>query len=232
MRAMMNCLMMVAVAALASCGRAPDAALPVVSEPPIAANFDPARGVTFDSLAKYKLDANYCFTGGSAPVILGAVTRPDDTTIPAIATRSSAGWTVAYAENLHGLTWAYGGSSEARHEWWGVLNAPDGKSNLVTLVKSADDGKTWQTTCAIRTVTEATVGTFQMSDSGVGKLVMQLDDDISDTLRAGRYSYQSNDHGATWTGPTYEPDNLIAADATSDTTMSDAAQAIDADQKK
>lgn len=99
-------------------------------------------------------------------------------------------------------------------EIWGILDGVgENHTTQVTLVRSIDDGTTWQFFAAVKKPTsDAQYAGFSMARNGEGRLSLHLEDD-TDGVAHGYYHYKTADAGKTWTGPTLEADDIIQADS-------------------
>lgn len=120
--------------------------------------------------------------------------------------------------------WVHAAASPARHELFAWMDdASASRAWQLTVWHSTDAGLNWQTLSAVKKPTNAAeFAGFVMAKNGAGRLSMHLDDD-TDNLGHGYYHYATTDGGKTWTGPTFEPDDVVEADPQAeDDTISDA----------
>jgi hypothetical protein len=150
----------------------------------------------------------------SRPLIFAAVRNPDTkTTTPVIVRRSLAGWKIIELAALPNHEWVHVAACPARQELWGFLDAfDDNSAPRLAIVRSTDGGLTWQYWRSLKKpVPDAEYGGFSLAKSGQGRLTLHLEEDAGPTLH-GYYHYNTTDGGDTWTGPTFEADDVSTAD--------------------
>ncbi len=144
---------------------------------------------------------------------------------PIIATRSAGDrWRAMEVSDARAAdtTWAYVGAGPQRGHAWGVLDgAPrrpgasgGGAPSYLILTHSADSGATWRTVPLLKPSPSAQYESICMGPYH-GRVTLHQPAG-EPAARAGFYHYQTDDHGRTWSPPTFEPDSLTPADTVGD----------------
>jgi hypothetical protein len=152
------------------------------------------------------------------PLIFAVVQNAEATaSSPLILKKIGTGWKIVKLAEADYQEWVYAAAISGRKEIWGILDASgENHAAQLTLVRSVDDGMTWQFFAAVKKPTsDAEYAGFSMAANGEGRLSMHLDDD-TDGIAHGYYHYKTVDGGKQWTGPTFEGDDIIQADSLSD----------------
>ncbi len=155
----------------------------------------------------------------TTPVLFADVSNDkNDTSAPVILKKVDDKWRILELTEAGDQEWVYAGACGPRHELWGILDSPgENAAPQLTLIRSADEGLTWQFFSAVHKPTDdAEFIAFSMAENGAGKLTMHLSDD-ADKFSHGYYDYRTNNGGKTWTGPTFEADDMTDADTQHDT---------------
>jgi hypothetical protein len=169
------------------------------------------------------------------PVIF-AVVRNEEKGLasPVLLKKMDAGWRVTevpqFAAAATQREWVHAAACPARHELFAILDdSSESRAWALTLLHSTDGGATWATLAAVKKPTNAAeYAGFALGKNGAGRLSMHLDDD-TDKLGHGYYHYATTDGGKSWTGPTFEPDDIVDADPQAeDDAIGDAMKAADA----
>jgi hypothetical protein len=150
-----------------------------------------------------------------APVIFGVVQNDEKkTSSPVILKKFGAAWKIIEVNEARDQEWAYVAACPPRNELFGILDAAgDAPSSQLTLLRSPDKGTTWQYFSAVKKITPAAeYAGFSISKTGEGRLTMHLEED-DDEISHGYYHYKTADGGKTWTGPSFEPDDVVEADS-------------------
>jgi hypothetical protein len=153
-----------------------------------------------------------------SPVLFAVVQNDkDDTGAPVVLKKIDDQWKILEIAEAGDQEWVYAAACTPRHELWGILDsASDTRAAQLTLMRSTDDGLTWQFFAGVKKpVIEAEYAGFFMAANGEGKLTVHLDDD-ADKVMHGYYHYKTFDGGKTWTGPTFEGDDITEADSQRD----------------
>ncbi len=149
------------------------------------------------------------------PIIFAVVQNQDATaSSPLILKKIGSTWKVVKLAEADYQEWVYAAAISGRKEIWGILDGVgENHTTQVTLVRSIDDGTTWQFFAAVKKPTsDAQYAGFSMARNGEGRLSLHLEDD-TDGVAHGYYHYKTADAGKTWTGPTLEADDIIQADS-------------------
>jgi hypothetical protein len=169
------------------------------------------------------------------PVIF-AVVRNEEKGLasPVLLKKMDSGWRVTevpqFAAAATQREWVHAAACPARHELFALLDdSSESRAWALTLLHSTDGGATWATLAAVKKPTNAAeYAGFAMGKNGAGRISMHLDDD-TDKLGHGYYHYATTDGGKTWTGPTFEPDDIVDADPQAeDDAIGDAMKAAEA----
>ncbi len=155
----------------------------------------------------------------TTPVLFAdASNDKNDTSAPVILKKIDDKWRILELSDAGDQEWMYAGACGARHELWAILDsAAESAAPQLTLMRSMDEGLTWQYFVAVKKPTDdAEFIAFTMAANGAGKLTMHLSDD-ADTILHGYYDYRTTDGGKTWTGPAFEADDMTDADTQRDT---------------
>jgi hypothetical protein len=153
-----------------------------------------------------------------SPVLFATVTNEkDETGSPVVLKKIDDQWKILELTEAGDQEWVYAGACGPRKELWGILDsATETPVQQLTLMHSTDDGATWQFFAAVKKpADDAEFEAFSMAASGAGKLSMHLADDADKVLH-GYYQYRTIDGGKTWTGPTFEADDVTDADSQRD----------------
>jgi hypothetical protein len=136
---------------------------------------------------------------------------------PLILKKIGSGWKIVKLAEADYQEWVYAAAISGRKEIWGILDiSGENHAAQLTLVRSVDDGLSWQFFAAVKKPTrDAEYAGFSMADNGEGRLSVHLDDD-TDGIAHGYYHYKTVDGGKQWTGPTFEGDDIIQADPLND----------------
>ncbi|HUO09115.1 MAG TPA: hypothetical protein VM008_12485 [Phycisphaerae bacterium] len=153
----------------------------------------------------------------SAVLLASVVNDKDDTGSPVVLKKIDDQWKVLELTEAGDQEWVYAGACGPRKELWGILDsATDTPVPQLTLMRSADDGLTWQFFAAVKKpADDAEYAAFSMAANGEGKLSVHLADD-ADKILHGYYHYRTVDGGKTWMGPTFEADDVTDADSQRD----------------
>jgi hypothetical protein len=152
------------------------------------------------------------------PVMFADVSNDkNDTSAPVILKKTDDKWKILELTEAGDQEWVYVGVCGPRHELWGILDSSgDNGAGALTLLRSTDEGGTWQFFAAVKKpAAEGEFVSFTMAANGVGRLIVHLPDD-ADGVSHGYYQYQTADGGKSWTGPTLEPDDMTDADSQRD----------------
>ena len=155
----------------------------------------------------------------TTPVLFAdASNDKNDTSAPVILKKIDDKWRILELTDAGDQEWVYAGACGPRHELWGILDsAAENAAPQLTLMRSMDEGLSWQYFTAVRKPTDdAEFIAFTMAANGAGKLTMHLSDD-ADNIPHGYYDYRTTDGGKTWTGPAFEADDMTDADTQRDT---------------
>jgi hypothetical protein len=155
----------------------------------------------------------------TAPVLFAdASNDKNDASAPVILKKIDDKWRILELTDTGNQEWVYAGACGPRHELWAILDsAGESAAPQLTLMRSSDEGLTWQYFAAVKKPTDdAEFIAFTMAANGAGKMTMHLSDD-ADTIPHGYYDYRTNDGGKTWTGPAFEADDMTDADTQHDT---------------
>ena len=155
----------------------------------------------------------------TTPVLFADVSNEtNNTSAPVILKKVDDKWRILELTEAGDHEWVYAGACGPRHELWGILDplAADAPPQLL-LMRSADEGLTWQFFAAVKKPAEdAEFIALSLAANGAGKLTMHLSDD-ADKVSHGYYEYRTADGGKNWTGPTLEGDDMTDADSQKET---------------
>lgn len=154
----------------------------------------------------------------AAPIILGAVENDEKKTgSPVVIKKVNGSWKIVELTEAGRSEWVYVGLCPPRKEIWGVLDlATAERAESLTMLRSTDEGATWQFFSAVKKpIADAEYAGFSMDQRGIGRLSMHLEEDTGPVLH-GYYHYATTDGGKTWTGPTFEGDDVTDADPLKD----------------
>lgn len=224
-------LTLLIAAAAVSCGRSES---PIISAPPSSAPHAPSANVPVPTgivsldngvdLAQVRnqqmIHPLFSLTPPDvdAPVVMAAVQDDDKDTGAAVVLKKLHGqWKIVeFAEAGH-AEWVYAAAITPRKELWGVLDAAgETRAPQLTLVRSTDNGVSWRYFAAVKKpAADAEYAGFAMAADGQGRLSMHIDDDDAGVSH-GYYHYKTLDGGKSWTGPTFEGDDVTEADSLKD----------------
>jgi hypothetical protein len=152
------------------------------------------------------------------PIIFAVVRNADATaSSPLILKKIGAAWKIVKLTEADYQEWVYAAAISGRKEVWGILDViGENHAAQMTLVRSIDDGLTWQYFAAVKKpASDAEYAGFSMAATGEGRLSLHLDED-TDGVAHGYYHYKTTDGGQHWTGPTFEGDDILQADNLTD----------------
>jgi hypothetical protein len=149
------------------------------------------------------------------PVIFGVVQNDEKkSSSPVLLKKFGNNWKFIEVSEARDQEWVYAAACPSRNEIFAVLDAAgDNEADQLLLLRSTDKGSSWQYFSAIKKNTPAAeYAGFSISKTGEGRLTMHLDED-EDDIAHGYYHYRTADGGKTWTGPSFEPDDVVEADS-------------------
>jgi hypothetical protein len=138
--------------------------------------------------------------------------------MPLIARRERQAWKALQIDvrepGAGEMRWSYVGAGPQRGHAWAALDPQEsrngGSTSRLILLNSTDSGATWQVNSILKPSASARFESIAMGPQHGRVTLYQPGGEPG--ARRGYYHYQTHDGGASWTAPTYEPDNLTPAD--------------------
>jgi hypothetical protein len=148
-----------------------------------------------------------------SPLIFAHIHTDADSGPPAILKKIGATWRIVQLDEAVHQEWVYAAACPPRQEIWAILDlAGDAKAWQLTLLRSTDNGLSWQFFSAVKKPSNAAIyAGFALAKNGQGRLSMHLEEE-TDGHPKGYYHYRTTDGGKTWAGPTAEPNHVEEAD--------------------
>ena len=173
---------------------------------------------------KLKVKGNGTAGGDGRTLYFGEMRNGDDQFMPVVGTRNGQQYKIVKVESEWGYDqWTGVFSGPRPGDVWAVLDQGDdsaegvhvNRTDEVTLVRSADGGRTFQVATLRKPCHKAAFNDLVMSRDGHGRVTLSLGEDCG-KFKMGLYHYRTTDGGKSFQRPQFEADNTKPAEEVPD----------------